>query len=34
MKLPENNARLIYKYRNVTEFFDSAVNDGAALPTF
>ena len=30
MKLPENNARLIYKYRNVTEFFDSAVNDGAS----
>lgn len=30
MKLPENNARLIYKYRNVTEFFDSAVKDGAS----
>lgn len=30
MKLPENNARLIYKYRNVTEFFDEAVNDGAS----
>lgn len=30
MKLPENNARLIYKYRNVTEFFDGAVNDGAS----
>lgn len=29
MGLPENNARLIYKYRNVTEFFDTAVNDGA-----
>ena len=30
MKLPENNARLIYKYRNVTEFFDSAVKEGAS----
>lgn len=30
MGLPENNARLIYKYRNVTEFFDSAVNEGAS----
>ena len=30
MGLPENNARLIYKYRNVTEFFDSAVNAGAS----
>ena len=30
MKLPENNAKLIYKYRNVTEFFDSAVNEGAS----
>lgn len=29
MGLPENNARLIYKYRNVTKFFDDAVNDGA-----
>lgn len=27
--LPENNARLIYKYRNVTEFFDKAVGEGA-----
>lgn len=30
MGLPENNARLIYKYRNVTAFFDSAVNEGAS----
>lgn len=30
MGLPENNARLIYKYRNVTEFFDDAVNSGAS----
>lgn len=30
MGLPENNARLIYKYRNVTEYFDSAVNAGAS----
>lgn len=29
MGLPENNARLIYKYKNVTKFFDDAVNDGA-----
>ncbi len=29
MGLPENNARLIYKYRNVTRFFDDAVNEGA-----
>lgn len=29
MGLPENNARLIYKYRNVTKFFDDAVNEGA-----
>lgn len=28
--LPENNARLIYKYRNVTEYFDAAVNEGAS----
>lgn len=28
--LPENNARLIYKYRNVTKFFDDAVNEGAS----
>ncbi len=30
MGLPENNARLIYKYKNVTAFFDRAVNDGAS----
>ena len=30
MGLPENNARLIYKYRNVTKFFDDAVNAGAS----
>ncbi len=30
MGLPENNARLIYKYRNVTEFFDTAVKEGAS----
>lgn len=30
MGLPENNARLIYKYKNVTAFFDSAVNEGAS----
>lgn len=30
MNLPENNARLIYKYKNVTEFFDAAVNEGAS----
>lgn len=30
MGLPENNARLIYKYRNVTAFFDEAVGDGAS----
>ncbi len=30
MGLPENNARLIYKYRNVTQFFDSAVCEGAS----
>lgn len=30
MGLPENNARLIYKYRNVTRFFDNAVNEGAS----
>lgn len=30
MGLPENNARLIYKYRNVTEFFDTAVKKGAS----
>jgi len=29
MGLPENNARLIYKYRNVTKFFDDAVQAGA-----
>lgn len=29
MGLPENNARLIYKYRKVTEFFDAAVAAGA-----
>ena len=29
MGLPENNARLIYKYKNVTAFFDNAVNEGA-----
>lgn len=29
MGLPENNARLIYKYKNVTKFFDDAVNEGA-----
>ncbi len=28
--LPENNARLIYKYKNVTAFFDSAVKAGAS----
>lgn len=28
MGLPENNARLIYKYRNVTKFFDDAVAEG------
>lgn len=27
--LPENNARLIYKYRNVTKFFDDTVKLGA-----
>lgn len=30
MGLPENNARLIYKYRNVTKFFDDAVSAGAS----
>lgn len=30
MGLPENNARLIYKYKNVTKFFDDAVNEGAS----
>ncbi|MGN1124137.1 MAG: Asp-tRNA(Asn)/Glu-tRNA(Gln) amidotransferase subunit GatB [Eubacterium sp.] len=30
MSLPENNARLIYKYANVTRFFDEAVNEGAS----
>ena len=30
MGLPENNARLIYKYRNVTNFFDDAVGEGAS----
>ena len=30
MGLPENNAKLIYKYRNVTKFFDDAVNAGAS----
>ncbi len=30
MGLPENNARLIYKYRNVTRFFDEAVEKGAS----
>lgn len=30
MGLPENNARLIYKYRNVTKFFDDAVGEGAS----
>lgn len=30
MGLPENNARLIYKYRNVTKFFDDAVNADAS----
>lgn len=30
MGLPENNARLIYKYRHVTKFFDDAVNAGAS----
>ena len=30
MGLPENNARLIYKYRNVTAFFDAAVAEGAS----
>lgn len=30
MGLPENNARLIYKYRNVTKFFDDAVCEGAS----
>lgn len=30
MGLPENNARLIYKYRHVTAFFDSAVDQGAS----
>ena len=30
MGLPENNARLIYKYKNVTKFFDDAVNAGAS----
>lgn len=30
MGLPENNARLIYKYKNVTAFFDGAVNEGAS----
>lgn len=29
MGLPENNARLIYKYGNVTKFFDDAVGEGA-----
>ncbi len=28
MGLPENNARLIYKYRNVTKFFDDTVAEG------
>lgn len=28
--LPENNARLIYKYKNVTKFFDDAVSEGAS----
>ena len=30
MGLPENNARLIYKYKNVTKFFDDAVKEGAS----
>lgn len=30
MGLPENNARLIYKYMNVTKFFDDAVGEGAS----
>lgn len=30
MSLPENNARLIYKYKSVTKFFDDAVNEGAS----
>jgi aspartyl-tRNA(Asn)/glutamyl-tRNA(Gln) amidotransferase subunit B len=30
MGLPENNARLIYKYKNVTKFFDDTVNEGAS----
>ena len=30
MGLPENNARLIYKYRNVTRFFDETVEKGAS----
>lgn len=30
MGLPENNARLIYKYRNVTRLFDEAVELGAS----
>lgn len=30
MNLPENNARLIYKYANVTRFFDEAVSEGAS----
>lgn len=30
MGLPENNARLIYKYRHVTKFFDDAVSAGAS----
>lgn len=30
MGLPENNARLIYKYRNVTKFFDDAVAEGVS----
>ena len=30
MGLPENNARLIYKYKNVTKFFDDAVSEGAS----
>lgn len=30
MGLPENNARLIYKYRNVTKFFDDAVSAGGS----
>lgn len=29
MGLPENNVRLIYKYKNVTKFFDDAVDAGA-----